>query len=101
MVRKLGSIINVTKEDRRIFTPIPHGSPSWNRAYNRRSSLERINSRLDNDFGFEKHYIGGKAKMQTRVGLAAAVMMAMALGHVRAGRIEQMRSLVRPVRLAA
>ena len=61
--------INITKGDRRIFTPIPHGTPSWNRAYNRRSSLERINSRLDNDFYFEKHYIRGKAKMQTRVGL--------------------------------
>ena len=93
--------INITKENRRIFTPVPHGSPSWNRAYNRRSSLERINSRLDNDFGFEKHYIRGKAKMQTRVGLATAVMMAIALGHVRAGRIKQMRSLVRPVALAA
>ena len=93
--------INITREDRRIFTPTPYGSPSWNRAYNRRSSLERINSRLDNDFCFEKHYIRGKAKMQTRVGLATAVMMAMALGHVRAGRIEQMRSLVRSVALAA
>ena len=93
--------INITKEDRRIFTPTPHGSPSWNRTYNRRSSLERINSRLDNDFGFEKHYIRGKAKMQTRIGLATAVMMAMALGHVKAGHKEQMRSLVRPVPLAA
>jgi hypothetical protein len=46
--------------------------------------LERINNRIDNSFGFEKHYIRGKAKMQTRVGLALAVMMAMALGHVRA-----------------
>ena len=33
-------------------------------------------------------------KMKTRMGLALAVMMAMALGHVKAGRIEQMRSLV-------
>ena len=93
--------INITKADRRIFTPTPHGSPSWQRTYNRRSSLERINNRIDNSFGFEKHYIRGKAKMQTRVGLALAVMMAMALGHVRAGRIEQMRSLVRPVANAA
>ena len=93
--------VNIAKEDRRIFTPIPYGSPSWNRAYNRRSALERINSRLDNDFCFEKHYIRGKAKMQTRVGLATAVMMAMALGHVRAGRMKQMRSLVRPIALAA
>ena len=29
--------------------------------------------------------------MKTRMGLALAVMMAMALGHVKAGRIEQMR----------
>ena len=93
--------INITEKDRRIFTPIPYGTQGWNRAYNRRSSLERINSRLDNDFGFEKQYIRGKAKMQTRVGLATAVMMAMALGHVRAGRIDQMRSLVRPIARAA
>jgi len=56
--------INITEKDRRIFTPILYGTQGWDRAYNRRSSLERINSRLDNDFGFEKHYIRGKAKMQ-------------------------------------
>jgi hypothetical protein len=48
-------------------------------------------------FGFENHAIRGKAKMQTRVGLAMAVMMAMALGHVKTGRVEQMRSVVRPI----
>ena len=36
-------------------------------------------------------------KMKARMGLALAVMMAMALGHVKAGRIEQMRSLVQPI----
>ncbi len=35
--------------------------------------------------------------MKTRMGLALAVMMAMALGHVKAGRIEQMRSLVQAI----
>ncbi len=70
----------MTEQDRRIFVPIPHGSPSWHRGYNRRSALERINSRLDNSFGFENHFILGKAKMQTRMGLALAVMMAMAQG---------------------
>ena len=93
--------INITREDRRIFTPTPYGSPSWERIYNRRSSLERINNRMDISFEFEKHYIRGGAKMQTRVGLALAVMMAMAMGHLRAGRIQQMRSLVRPVAKAA
>jgi len=93
--------INITKENRRIFVPTPFDSPSWDRGYNRRSSLERINSRLDNDFCFEKHYIRGKAKMQTRMGLSLAVMMAMALGHIKEGRKAQMRSLVKPLLKAA
>jgi hypothetical protein len=35
--------------------------------------------------------------MTTRVGLALAVMMAVALAPVRQGRIEQMRSLVQAI----
>jgi hypothetical protein len=35
--------------------------------------------------------------MTSRVGLAVAVMLAMALGHVRQGRPGQMRSLVQPI----
>lgn len=89
--------IDLRKHDRRIFTPTPHGSPSWNRNYHRRSALERINNRLDHSFGFEDHYIRGQAQMTARVGLALAAMMALALGHVREGRPQQMRSLVRPV----
>jgi hypothetical protein len=98
-----GRIVRIGLEDhdRRIFVPTPHGSPSGQRGYNRRSALERINNRInnriDNRFGFERHFIRGLAKMQTRVGLALAVMMAMALGHVRQGRIEQMRSRVQPL----
>ena len=93
--------INLSEQDRRIFPPTPYGSPSWQRGYNRRSALERINNRVDNSFGFENHFIRGQGKMQTRVGLALAVMLAMALGHVKAGRIEQLRSLVQPIRKAA
>jgi hypothetical protein len=59
--------------------------------------LERINNRIDRPCGFEQHFIRGIAKMTTRVGLAIAVMMAMALGHVQQGRLAQMRSLVRPI----
>lgn len=89
--------IKLNEHDRRIFVPTPHGSPSWQRGYNRRSALERINLPLDRHFGFEQHFIRGIAKMTTRVALAIAVMMAMALGHIRAGRPEQMRSLVQPI----
>ncbi len=98
-----GRIVRIilANQDRRIFVPTPHSSPSWQRGYARRSALERNNNRIDHSFGFEQHFIRGLAKMQTRVGLALAVMMAMALGHVKAGRIEQMRSLVRPIPAAA
>ena len=93
--------IKLDEQDRRIFVPTPHGSPTWKRIYKGRTALERLNNRVDNSFGFEKHFIRGKAKMQTRLGLALAVMMAMALGHVKAGREKQMRSLVKPIPITA
>jgi hypothetical protein len=89
--------LKLDAHDRRIFVPTPHGGPSWQRGYHRRSALERINHRIDRHFGFEQHFIRGLAKMTTRVGLAIAVMMAMALGHIQQGRPGQMRSLVQPI----
>ena len=59
--------------------------------------MERINNRIDLHFGFEQHFIRGLAKMTTRVDLAIAVMMAMALGHIQQGRPRQMRSLIQPI----
>jgi hypothetical protein len=97
-----GRVIRVPlKLDRRIFVPTPYGTAGWERAYDRRSAMERINNRIDNVFGYEHHFIRGIAKMTTRIGLSVAVMMAMALGHVRAKRLEQIRSLVKPIPIAA
>ena len=53
--------IPLATRDRRIFTPTPYGSPSWKRGYRRRPALERIYSRLDNDFGFERHSSGNSS----------------------------------------
>ena len=78
--------LDLAGRDRRTFTPTPWGSPSWKRGYARRAALERINSRLDGSFGFERHFVRGRAKMKTRLGLAVAVMMALALGAVLADR---------------
>ncbi|MCP4194794.1 MAG: hypothetical protein GY768_29675 [Planctomycetaceae bacterium] len=44
--------------------------------------------------GFENHTIRGLQKMRTRMGLALVVMLSMAVGHLQAGRREQMRSFV-------
>ena len=86
--------IPLATQDRRIFTPTPYGSPSWKRSYRRRPALERIYSRLDNDFGFERHFLRGHSRVRARVCLALTVMMALALAQARAGHRERMCSLV-------
>ena len=81
--------------DRRVFTPLARSSYAWGKAYRKRTSVERVNSRLDVSFGFEEHFIRGLSKMRLRCGLALLVMVGLALGHVRAKRGKLIRSLVR------
>jgi len=90
-----GRIVRVPLQlDYRIFVPTPRSSPSFTRAYAKRSSVERVNSRIDHVLGFENHTIRGLQKMRTRMGLALVVMLSMAVGHLQAGRRDQMRSFV-------
>jgi hypothetical protein len=81
--------------DRRIFTPVSRSSYAWERGYKKRTAVERVNSRLDVSFGFEKHFIRGLKKMEIRVGLALCVMLAMAVGRIKEEHQELMRSLVK------
>jgi hypothetical protein len=81
--------------DRRIFTPVSRSSYAWEREYDKRTAVERVNSRLDVSFGFERHFIRGQKKMELRVGLALCVMLAMAVGRIKEGRQELMCSLVK------
>ena len=90
-----GAVRIKLSEDRRVFTPIARSSYTWARHYARRGAVERVNSRLDVSFGFERHFIRGLAKMRCRVGLSLVVMLAMALGRAKEKRRELMRSLVR------
>ena len=87
--------------DRRIFTPVARHTDKWKKAYNRRTSVERVNSRLDQVLGFERHTIRGKDKMEMRVTLALVVMLAMALGRIHIGQADKMRSLIAPIDRAA
>lgn len=86
------------KTDRRIFTPIDRSSYKWEKYYNKRTAVERVNSRLDESFGFEKHYTRGKKKMEIKCSIALCVMLAMALGRIKEKQAEEMRSLVKPVK---
>lgn len=82
--------------DRRIFTPIDRASYKWVREYKKRTSVERVFSRLDESYGFEKHYIRGKTKMKIRCGISLCVMLAMALGRIKENQEDKMRSLIKP-----
>lgn len=82
------------EQDRRIFTPIDRSSYKWEKAYNKRTAVERVNSRLDVSFGFENHTIRGMKKMKVKCGLALCIMLAMALGRIKENQPEKMRSLV-------
>ncbi len=90
-----GRVVRVPMElDRRLFVPLPRESYKWERIHKKRTAVERVNSRLDVSFGFERHFIRGLKKMKLRVGLALIVMLSMALGSIKEGRKERMRSLV-------
>jgi hypothetical protein len=82
------------EEDRRVFTPMARSSYAWERTYDRRTAVERVNSRLDVSFCFEQHFIRGQKKMELRCGLALIVMLAMAVGRIKEKQQEKMRSLV-------
>jgi len=79
----------------RIFTPTPRHTLKFQRLYNRRTSIERVNSILDNVLGLEWHTMRGKARVQLRVTLSLCAMLAMAIGRVKNGQTELVGSLVR------
>ena len=83
------------EQERRVFTPLPRHSLKWERLYDMRTAVERVNSRLDVSFGFENHAIRGLKKMQTRCTLALTIMLALAYGRIMEKQAHLMRSLVR------
>lgn len=83
-------------EDRRVFTPVARSTYKWERLYDTRTAVERVSSRIDNVFGFERHFIRGQRKMLLRVSLALIVMLAMACGRVKQNKPELLRSLLKP-----
>lgn len=98
-----GKVVRIPIEtEPRLFTPLPRDSKAWDRAYDRRTAVERVNSRIDQVLGFERHTIRGAKKMEARVGIAMVVLLSMAVARIEAGQQDQMRSLLAPAaRIAA
>ena len=79
--------------DKRVFTMIARDSKKWKRYYNRRTSLERINGRLDRDFNLENNKVRGLSKATVMIDLMMIGMLAMAKGHIINKEEEKIRKL--------
>lgn len=80
-------------EDSRVFTPIARDSIKWQRIYNKRTALERINGRLDRDFNLEENKVRGLGKATVMIDIMMIGMLSMAKGHILSGRPEKVRCL--------
>jgi hypothetical protein len=78
--------------DERVFLPIARDSEKYKSMYNGRTSVERLNGRLDRDYMFEDHGIRGLAKMTLMVSLSMIIMNGMAIGKIKNGKT-MLRSL--------
>jgi hypothetical protein len=91
-----GRVVRVPLErDRRLFTPIWRHGRRFERLYKMRTAAERVNSRIDQVYGFERHFIRGKKKVRLRLGLGLLVMLGTAAAWVEAGQPDRVRSLVK------
>ena len=66
----------------------------FNLTFTKRTSIERENGRIDRDYGFEKHTIRGKAKMETFITMAFLVQLSMAKGKIEQNKKERLSALV-------
>lgn len=63
------------EEDPRVFNIIGRDSHKFQRYYNERTSVERVNGRIDRDYLFEDHRIRGLDKMKLHVTTTFIVML--------------------------
>ena len=74
---------------------MPRSTYKWKKKYNSRTSIERLNSRIDEFFGFEKHFYRGLKKVKLRLSLSFITMLSMALGRIKQKQLDKIRSMVK------
>jgi hypothetical protein len=72
--------------DERVFLPIARDSEKFKKLYKGRTSVERLNGRLDRDYMFENHCIRGLKKMRLMVSMSLVIMNGMAIGKLQNDR---------------
>ena len=81
--------------DERVFLPIARHSMKFARLYKGRTSVERLNGRLDRDFMFEDHCIRGLKKMQTMLALSLIIMNGMAIAKIKSGQTKGLAAMTK------
>jgi hypothetical protein len=81
--------------DERVFLPVARDSMKFKRLYKGRTSVERLNGRIDRDYMFEDHCIRGLKKMNLMLSLTLLTMNAMALGKIQHGQTNHLAALTR------
>lgn len=97
-VRKgeFGRVVRVPLErERRLLGPVYAHSLRFERLYKKHTAVERVNSRIDQVYGLEHHFIRGLERMKLRVSLSLLVMLGTAVGWVRLKQPQNVRSLLK------
>jgi hypothetical protein len=87
--------------DERIFLPIARHSMKFARLYKGRTSVERLNGRLDRDFMFEDHGIRGLAKMTVMTSLSLIIMNGMSIAKIKAGKTDRLAAITKGLQKAS
>ncbi|MGB4660945.1 MAG: transposase [Mobilitalea sp.] len=80
--------------DRRIFVPVARDSKKWKRIYKTRTSVERVNGRIDRDYQFEEHTIRGMKKMNMYITITFITMLSMAKSKIETNNNEHLGALI-------
>ena len=87
--------------DERVFLPIARNSMKFARLYKGRTSVERLNGRIDRDFMFEDHSIRGLKKMRMLLTLSFIVMNGMAVAKIKNGQTKNLAAATKVSTVAA
>ena len=80
--------------DKRIFVSVARDSKKWERLYKKRTSVERVNGRIDRDYQFEEHTIRGLKKLELYMTVSFITMLAMAKSKIEENNTEHLAALI-------
>ena len=93
-----GRVVRVPLDrDRRLLLPVHTQSRNFREGYKRRTSVERLFSRLDNLQGMEWALVRSRRRMDLRVTLILLTMQTTALAWIKEGQAERIRTLLSSV----